>query len=80
MPKDINVLALVKGQERYVFLYSDENRAECLRVLGRFASDPELTFTWYDCAVLSQKIRHVAEEQAAKRRFNMPLTTDQDEF
>jgi len=54
---DINVLALVKGNERYVFLYDDENRAECLRVLGRFASNPELSFTWYDAAVLSQKIR-----------------------
>ena len=80
MPQDINVLALVKGQERYVFLYSDENRAECLRVLGRFASDPELSFTWYDAAVLSQKLRHEAEKQATKRRFNMPLRTDKDEF
>jgi len=81
MPQDINVLALVKGQERYVFLYSDENRAECLRVLGRFASDPELSFTWYDCAVLSQKIRHEAEKQATQRRFhNLPLPIDKDEI
>jgi len=57
MNYDINVLALVKGNERYVFLYDDENRAECLRVLGRYASNPELSFTWYDAAVLSQKIR-----------------------
>ena len=25
---DINVLALVKGNERYIFLYDDESRAE----------------------------------------------------
>ena len=54
---DINVLALVKGEERYIFLYSDANRSQTLRLLGRYASDPDLSFSWYDAAVLSQKIR-----------------------
>ena len=39
---DINVLALVKGEERYIFLYDDERKSEALRTLGRFASNPEL--------------------------------------
>ena len=55
--EEINVLALVKGEERYVFLYKDECRSEVLRTLGRFASNPDLSFTWYDAAVLSQRIR-----------------------
>lgn len=57
MNQEVNVLALVKGKERYVFLYNEENRGETLRTLGRYASDPELSFTWYDAAVLGQKIR-----------------------
>ena len=61
MNDDINVLALVKGKERYIFLYDDAHRAETLRMLGRHASNPELSFSWYDAAVLSQKIR--AEER-----------------
>lgn len=80
--QDINVLALVKGAERYVFLYDDASRAETLRVLGRYASNPELSFTWYDAAVLSQKIRQEApkvETPTGNRRFKMPLTTDSDE-
>lgn len=80
--QDINVLALVKGEERYVFLYDDANRAEALRTLGRFASNPELSFTWYDAAVLSQKIRHEARRHqpaAPSRRFSLPLPTDSDE-
>ncbi len=40
MSQDINVLALVKGAERYVFLYDDASRAETLRTLGRYASNP----------------------------------------
>ncbi len=80
MSEDINVLALVKGVERYVFLYDDSSRAETLRVLGRYASNPELSFTWYDAAVLSQKIRQETQKPPASRRFDIPLATDKDEF
>ena len=81
MTQDINVLALVKGEERYVFLYDDASRAETLRILGRYASDPELSFTWYDAAVLSQKIRQESKKQpaAAARRFDLPLASDLDD-
>ncbi len=80
MNQDINVLALVKGSERYVFLYDDSSRAETLRTLGRYASNPELSFTWYDAAVLSQKIRQESEAFSPESRFDLPLRTDQDEF
>ena len=80
MSQDINVLALVKGGERYVFLYDDTRRAEALRTLGRYASNPELSFTWYDAAVLSQKIRQESQKQSANRRFNVPLPADPDDF
>jgi hypothetical protein len=78
--QDINVLALVKGAERYVFLYDDSSRSETLRVLGRYASNPDLSFTWYDAAVLSQKIRQESQKQKSTRRFEIPLPTDIDEL
>lgn len=80
MSQDINVLALVKGQERYVFLYDDESRAEALRILGRYASNPELSFTWYDAAVLSQKIRQESQKATLNRRFSLPMSTDKEEL
>jgi hypothetical protein len=55
--RDINVIALVKGGERYVFLYDDDSRAEALKTLGRYAANPDLSFSWYDAAVLGQKVR-----------------------
>ena len=57
MDQEINVLALVKGEERFIFLFDDSNRDETLRQLARFAADPELDFSWYDAAMLSRKIR-----------------------
>jgi len=75
--KDINVLALVKGNERYVFLFDDDNRGEALRTLGRYASNPELSFSWYDAAVLSQKIRQTADEASVfTDRFILPLSSE----
>ena len=76
MTQDINVLALVKGSERYVFLFDDQNRSETLRTLGRYASNPELSFTWYDAAVLSQKIRQTQAAESDPPRFELPLPTD----
>ena len=63
METEINVLAMIKGEERYVFLYDDKNRVETLRTLGRYAADPELSFTWYDAAVMSKKIREMTTDQ-----------------
>lgn len=74
--QDIRVIALVKGEERYVFMYNENNRAETLRLLGRYASNPELSFTWYDAAVLSQKIRQESFQQKRDKQCSTsPLTT-----
>ncbi len=84
MTQDINVLALVKGKERYIFLFDDASRAEALRALGRYASNPDLSFTWYDAAVLSQKIRQTSRQPELTRpRFHLPEPSEDielDEF
>lgn len=61
--EEINVLAMIKGEEQYVFLYNDANRIELLRTLGRYAADPQLSFNWYDAAVMSKKVRELAYEE-----------------
>jgi hypothetical protein len=87
MGKEVNVLALVKGTEQYVFFFDDSNRTEMLRMLGRYAANPELSFSWYDAAVLSEKIRQalpadgspaassIANNPAQRHtpRFNIPM-------
>lgn len=61
MNDGLNILAIVKGEEQYIFLFDDDHRADCLRTLGRFASDPDLSFDWYMAAVLSSRIRKLDE-------------------
>lgn len=67
-PTDIRAIALVKGDERYVFLFDEANRAETLRTLGKFAANPELSFTWYDAAKLSQSIRNEKFDRIISRK------------
>jgi len=62
----MNVLALVKNSERYVFLYDDDSTESLLQKLGQYAADEELSFSWYDAAVLSQKVRRLKEETVAE--------------
>ncbi len=56
-----NALRLDKGGETWIFLFTDAARTETLRTLGRFASNPDLAFSWHDAAVLSQQVRAAAQ-------------------
>lgn len=66
MSGEVNVVALVRGDEQYVFVFDERRRTELLRLLGRYAADPELSFSWYDAAVLSQKIREMMPAHATE--------------
>ena len=61
MRREFNVLALIKDEERYVYVYDDESRETLLQLLQEQAADPVLGLNWFDAAVLAQK----AHEQAA---------------
>ena len=77
MSNNINVLALVKGEEKYIFLFNDENRKTTLRQLGRYASNPDLSFTWYDATVMSQKVRKLTRiEKAMQSRYRAVSSND----
>jgi hypothetical protein len=58
--REVNVLALVKGAERYVFVYDDASRAALVDAFRDHAADPGLTFSWFDAAVLTEKAREQA--------------------
>lgn len=66
MRRSVNVLALVKDSERYVFLYDDESTGALIQTLGKFAADEELSFTWYDAALLSQRLRNTEAAATAE--------------
>jgi len=53
--QEFNVLALIKGQEHYVFVYDDVSRPALLELFREQAADTSLSFNWFDAAVLTEK-------------------------
>lgn len=63
MTQSVNLLALVRDEHRFVFLYDDHSVDTLLATLSDYAADPELEFTWYDAAMLAQRVRAMLEQQ-----------------
>jgi hypothetical protein len=59
----MKALALKKGREKYIFLYTNDYRSQLIEILGTFAENSELSFTDYDAAFLSSRIRKIYEEE-----------------
>ena len=67
MAREFNVLALIKGEERYVYVYDDASHATLVEAFHLQAADPQLSFNWFDAVVLVQK----AEEQVGKKAADL---------
>lgn len=64
MAKEFNVLALVKGAERYIFVYDDASQRELVDAFRDQAADPTLSFSWFDAAIMTEKAHEQAEKAA----------------
>lgn len=58
-PDFLNLTGMKKGREYYIFRYLDGQEAEMFQLVGRFASDPRLSFTWFDASVVAQTVRNL---------------------
>jgi hypothetical protein len=57
MAGEFNILALTKGTEHYVYVYDDDGRQTLIDALRDQATDPHLSLSWFDVAVLTQRAR-----------------------
>lgn len=79
---ELNVLALIKGNERYVFVYDDDSRAALIDTFRDQAADPALSFTWFDATVMTEKAREQGRNSSAvppaskHARFEVGLSDD----
>jgi hypothetical protein len=66
--KEMNILAMAKGDQRFVFLYDNfpESRTKLHEVFARFASDPEMAFSNEDEALLIQQAQKQEERYLPK--------------
>jgi tripartite-type tricarboxylate transporter receptor subunit TctC len=62
---DLNVLALVRGEERFIFVYDDQSRDEILDAIRDAAADPQISLSWFDAAVLTERARQQALRESS---------------
>ena len=64
MAHEVNVLALLKGDERYVYVYDDASQNALLDAFRDHAAHPRLSLTWFDVVVLTEKAKAQFEAAA----------------
>jgi hypothetical protein len=55
--RELNVLALFKGESRYIFVYDEESAEALIDEIRNKAADPTIPINWFDAAVLTERIR-----------------------
>jgi hypothetical protein len=56
--RELNVLALFKGEERYIFVYDEESVDTVIHDIRNKAADPRNPINWFDASVLMERIRN----------------------
>jgi hypothetical protein len=72
LPNELNVLALIKGAEHYIFVYDDDSRPLLIDTFRDQAADPQLSLSWFDAMVLTNKAR---EQETMEATHMEPLAT-----
>lgn len=58
MTRELNVLALFKGTQRYIFVYDDASQEAVIDDIRDQAADPASPINWFDAAVLTERVRN----------------------
>ena len=67
MSQEFNVLALYKGEQRYIYIYDDDSRDRLIDCFRDQAADPDMNLSWFDAVVLTDKAREQVEANARQR-------------
>ncbi len=62
MTQELNVLALIKGDERFIFVYDDDSTDTLIEDIRNQAADPAVALNWFDAAVLTERVRNPSSE------------------
>jgi len=72
LSNELNVLALIKGAEHYIFVYDNESRPQLIDTFRDQAADPQLSLSWFDAIVLTTKAREQETMEATPMEAMAP--------
>ena len=65
----IYAIMLLKGAQKYLFLFEPNNFIGLINHMIKYANDPELDFNWYDVGKISQRASQMIVEEKIEIRF-----------
>ncbi len=68
MRHELSILALLKGKERYLYVYDDDSGDDLIEAIRDQAAHPGLSFSWFDAAILTNRARQQMQEAEASRQ------------
>lgn len=79
----INLIVLVRPNssghpEKYIILFTDEQFGGAFSQLSRWAANPLFAFSWYDAAVLSQRLRRMKNDDKDAYTKTLPRKSKDD--
>jgi hypothetical protein len=75
--KDFHVLALVKGEHQFVYIFDEMGWDDLVETLCQQAEDPDIEFSWFDAALLSHRAK-TQIESANEANTDVTETTSPD--
>jgi hypothetical protein len=57
-----SILGVIRGGERYLFIFDDASFGVTLDTFRRFANNPDLSFSWHDATVLGARLRALRDQ------------------
>ncbi len=62
MRHELNVLALYRGNEKYYYVFDDLSRETLIEVIRSHASNPKISLSWFDAAILTERARVTSKQ------------------
>ena len=53
----VNMICIVKGDQKYIWFFTDSQRENTKRNIGEMASNPDFDFNWHDAAKVLEQVR-----------------------
>lgn len=79
--KDFHVLALVKGEHQFVYIFDEMGWDDLVETLCQQAEDPDIEFSWFDAALLSHRAKtqiESANEESNEADQSPPTDNDNE--
>ena len=77
--KDFHVLALVKGEHQFVYIFDEMGWDDLVETLCQQAEDPDIEFSWFDAALLSHRAKtqiESANEESSEADQSTPTDNE----